>query len=38
MIMCGALLQIVAFGAGAVSIDNRLSKGRAGAENVALAS
>jgi putative oxidoreductase len=36
MIMCGALLQIVAFGAGAVSIDNRLSKGRAGAENVAL--
>jgi putative oxidoreductase len=38
MIMCGALLQIVAFGAGAVSIDNLLSKGRARAENVALAS
>jgi putative oxidoreductase len=38
MIMCGGLLQIVAFGAGAVSIDNRLFKGRARAENVALAS
>jgi uncharacterized membrane protein YphA (DoxX/SURF4 family) len=36
--MCGGLLQIVAFGAGAVSIDNRLFKGRARAENVALAS
>ncbi len=38
MIMCGGLLQIVAFGAGAVSIDNRLFKGRVRAEDVALAS
>jgi putative oxidoreductase len=37
LIMAGGLLQIVAFGAGAVSIDNLLSRGRARAENVALA-
>jgi len=38
LIMTGGLLQVVAFGAGAVSIDNRVSKGRARADNVALAS
>jgi putative oxidoreductase len=38
LIMTGGLLQIVGFGAGAVSIDDRLSKGRARAENVAVAS
>ncbi|MBO0759614.1 MAG: DoxX family protein [Bradyrhizobiaceae bacterium] len=38
MIMTGGLLQVAAFGAGAVSVDNRLSKGRARAESVALAS
>jgi putative oxidoreductase len=38
MIMTGGLLQVVAFGAGAVSIDNRVSKGRARTDNVALAS
>jgi putative oxidoreductase len=30
LIMTGGLLQIVAFGAGAISIDNRYSKGRGG--------
>jgi putative oxidoreductase len=37
LIMAGGLLQIVAYGAGAVSIDSLLSKGHARAENVALA-
>jgi putative oxidoreductase len=32
LIMTGGLLQVVAFGAGAVSIDNRVSKGRARAD------
>jgi putative oxidoreductase len=38
LIMTGGLLQVVAFGAGAVSIDNRVSKGRARTDNVALTS
>ena len=38
LIMTGGLFQVVAFGAGAVSIDNRLSEGRARADSVALAS
>jgi putative oxidoreductase len=38
LIMTGGLLQVVAFGAGGVSIDNRVSKDRARADNVALAS
>ena len=35
IMIAGGLLQIVAFGAGAISIDNRLSKGRAEIANVA---
>ena len=38
LIMAGGLLQIVAFGAGELSIDSRLSEGRARAEKVGLAS
>jgi putative oxidoreductase len=38
LIITGGLLQVVAFGAGAISIDCLLSKSRARAENVALAS
>jgi putative oxidoreductase len=38
LIMTGGLLQVVAFGAGAISIDSLLSRSRARAENVALAS
>ena len=37
IMIAGGLLQIVAFGAGALSVDNLLSKRRAGAGNVALA-
>jgi len=37
LIMTGGLLQIVAFGAGAISIDNRHAKDRARAGNAALA-
>jgi putative oxidoreductase len=37
LIMTGGLLQVVAFGAGALSIDNRLSKTRAPASGAALA-
>jgi putative oxidoreductase len=33
--LAGGLLQIAAFGAGAISIDNRLSKGREAVANVA---
>jgi putative oxidoreductase len=35
IMIAGGLLQIAAFGAGAISIDNRLSKGRAAIANVA---
>ena len=35
VMMAGGLLQIVAFGAGAISIDNRLSKSREAVANVA---
>ena len=35
MMIAGGLLQIAAFGAGAISVDNRLSKGRAVIANVA---
>jgi len=35
VMMAGGLLQIAAFGAGAISIDNRLSKGREAVANVA---
>jgi putative oxidoreductase len=35
IMIAGGLLQIVAFGAGAISIDDRLSKGRAAIANVA---
>ncbi len=38
LVMTGGLLQVVAYGAGVVSVDNRVSKGRARADNVALAS
>ena len=37
IMLAGGLLQIAAFGAGAISIDNRLSKGRAASATVALA-
>lgn len=36
LVMTGGLLQIVAYGAGAISIDNRLSKDRARTDDVAL--
>jgi uncharacterized membrane protein YphA (DoxX/SURF4 family) len=32
--MAGGLLQIAAFGAGAISLDNRLSRGRVAVANV----
>jgi putative oxidoreductase len=35
IMIAGGLLQIAAFGAGAISIDNRLPKGRAAIANVA---
>jgi putative oxidoreductase len=35
VMMAGGLLQIVAFGAGAISLDNRLSKGRGTAASAA---
>jgi putative oxidoreductase len=35
IMIAGGLLQIVAFGAGAISLDNRLSKDRAAIANVA---
>jgi putative oxidoreductase len=35
VMLAGGLLQIAAFGAGAISIDNRLSKGREAVANVA---
>ena len=35
VMIAGGLLQIAAFGAGAISVDNRLSKGRAAIANVA---
>jgi putative oxidoreductase len=35
VMMAGGLLQIGAFGAGAISVDNRLSKGRGTVANVA---
>ena len=35
IMIAGGLLQIAAFGAGAMSVDNRLSKGRAAIANVA---
>lgn len=35
VMMAGGLLQIAAFGAGAISLDNRLSSGRGGTANVA---
>jgi putative oxidoreductase len=35
IMIAGGLLQIASFGAGAISIDNRLSKGRAALANVA---
>lgn len=38
VMMAGGLLQIAAFGAGAFSLDNRLSKGRAAAASVVPAS
>ncbi len=37
VMMAGGLLQIAAFGAGAISLDNRLSRGRAAVANVAVA-
>jgi putative oxidoreductase len=37
VMMAGGLLQIVAFGAGAISLDNRLSRGRVAVGNVARA-
>ena len=37
VMMAGGLLQIVAFGAGAFSLDNRLSRGRVAVGNVAAA-
>jgi putative oxidoreductase len=36
VMMAGGLLQIAAFGAGEIRIDNRLSKGRRAIANVAL--
>jgi putative oxidoreductase len=35
VMMAGGLLQIAAFGAGAISLDNRLSKGRGSIESAA---
>ena len=35
VMLAGGLLQIAAFGAGAISVDNRLSKGREAVANVA---
>jgi putative oxidoreductase len=35
VMMAGGLLQIGAFGAGAISVDNRLSKGRGTVASVA---
>jgi putative oxidoreductase len=37
IMLAGGLLQIAAFGAGTISIDNYLSKGRGAVENAALA-
>jgi putative oxidoreductase len=37
VMMAGGLLQIAAFGAGAISLDNRLSKGRGAIESAASA-
>ena len=37
VMMAGGLLQIVAFGAGALSLDNRRAKGREATASVALA-
>jgi putative oxidoreductase len=37
VMMAGGLLQIAAFGAGAISLDNRLSRGRVAVANAAVA-
>jgi len=37
VMMAGGLLQIAAFGAGAISLDNRLSRGRVAVANPAAA-
>jgi putative oxidoreductase len=37
VMMAGGLLQIAAFGAGAISLDNRLSRGRVAVANAAAA-